>query len=319
MSKKNIPLPSNGASHHDEGGPSNRNRTSTSTSNAPHTSQFKKLLKPIVKNYINPLLVIIVIGTLIPFVLILIRAALRPGPLYCDEYSCPPGLEAIISDTAMLIIGLLLYAFFASLCILILLSSGSWMHRAFRNKVIVISALYSMFWSIIQLSAPAAHRMYIIPYHVANPMYFFTINQTSTTSASFDVTDFYSTFYEGKNIRVAVQVYEVPNSDVTPHTIDPWYDMIYSDNWGATTTVAPDVFIQRNVHNLENNNYYLWTVIPAQNGAGGAYPSTDFLFPIDVGDPMWVDIYNGTLVDTRTSVDVRGYVVCKWEETTGCL
>lgn len=54
-------------------------------------------------------------------------------------------------------------------------------------------------------------------------------------------------------------------------------------------------------------------------GGGGAYPSTDFLHSIDIDDALWQDTYNGTVTDTRTSVDMRGYVVCKWEETIGCL
>jgi len=279
-------------------------------------SLFKRKLRFLIKNYITIILYVIIIGPIIPFVCILVRSALRPGLLYCTPTRCPGDLQSVVPDLAMLLIGLVLYVLFSAGCLLILLSSGSWMHNAFRNKVYAIASLYIMFWSVIQLVAPAAQRAYVVPYSVIEN-YSFTIAQTSEKSANFSAAEFYSIYYRNEDMHVALRVYAVDNRDVTPHNLDPSNILVYSDNWADTSEVRPGDIIGRSVDNLQNNTLYIWLLFPAKKGGKGAYLSNSFLAAID-NDGILHNIYNGNLINSKTYVDLRGYIVCLWDENLGC-
>lgn len=292
----------------------NTNPTERRPKEPPHQSAIKLKYKYVIQHYTNILLLLIIICTLVPFVIILVRSALRPGLHYCElDTNCPSyDLTVILSDGGTLAFGISVYVVFATLAVLVLLSSGSWNPHSYRNKVICLFALFLMFWSVIQFSATFAHRGYVIPYSVLQP-YSIQIGFIGSGTAQVEVIDFSSQFYDGKHAML--EVLKVHNSGDTPHSISPTSKVIYSDSWSDVSTVEPNFSRTQVVSNLENNKAYLFILRPAKKDGDDAvhagYRESIQKQQIPTG------VYSGAF-SHDTFVDLRAFQFCRWNQDSGC-
>jgi len=280
----------------------------------PQPSALKLKYKHLIQHYMGVLLALVVLVPLVPFFIILVRSALRPGLHYCDlDASCPSyDLTIILSDGGTLAFGISIYVVFATLAVLVLLSSGSWNPHAYRNKVICMFALFLMFWSVIQFSATFANRGYVIPYSVLQP-YSIQIGFAGQGTAQVAITNFSSQIYDGK--QAMLEVVKVHNSGDTPHSISPTSKVIYSDKWSDVAVVEPGFSRTQIVPNLENNKAYLFILRPAKkegdDAAHAGYRESIQKQEIPAG------AYSGSF-SHETFVDLRAFQFCFWQQDTGC-
>jgi len=119
----------------------------------------------IIRKYAEKVILQLFLIPVIPFIYVLIQSILLPGPVYCDDNSCPERKNPYIPDAALLPIVLVLYSYCVLLAVLILSGSGSWMKDAVKYKLIAFITLFLLIGSVFQLVPPAAYRGYVLTYY----------------------------------------------------------------------------------------------------------------------------------------------------------
>jgi len=111
-----------------------------------------------------------------------------------------------------------------------------------------------------------------------------------------------------------VLVYKASGTESNLDDLSPLSAIIFKDsNYNKDTThLMEGSNITRTVGNLENGDWYMWTVVPAHEAVNkGAYPGT-FVKRVE----------NVTLIDGQNLenpyIDLRGYFLCKWNQNQGC-
>jgi len=274
----------------------------------------KEKHKLLIQHYMPLLLVLVTVLPLVPFVIILVRSILRPGLHYCElDPSCPSvDLTIIFSDAGSLAFGIVLYFVFSCITFLILFSSGSWNSHAFRNKLVCMFSIYFMFWSIIQFSATAANRGYVIPYSVVQN-YSIQIQAVGSGAAVVNISNFYSQFYGGRHAML--EVVKVHHPSDTPQSISPTSKVIYSDHWRDATEVIPDYARTQTVDQLENEKAYLFIFRPAKKVGNSAVHAGYRASISQLHIPP--EQYSGTFPHDLF-LDLRAFQFCFWEQDVGC-
>jgi hypothetical protein len=234
-----------------------------------------------------------------------VRSILRPGLYYCDSIpSCSTvDLTVILSDGGAIAFGVVIYFIIAIVAGLILSGSGAWSPHSFRNKVVCLFSLTAIFWSIVQLSATAAQRGYVIPYSSVQE-YNFTISLVNST-AVLDIDNIYSSYYDNLNSMIEIVQAQHPSS--TPQSNPPAAHVLYSDNWDEAYKVTPGFSRMKEIQNLEQNQGYLFILRPAKKAGDKAVHAKDRVE------------YSPETNKSRIYVDLRAFRYCKWDKDIGCI
>jgi len=255
----------------------------------------------------------VVLVSLIPLLFVLVQAIVWPGYIYCTEKSCPATTSPQTPDSATIPIVATLYVYCFVLSSFIVLSSGAWMKYAFRNKLIVITTVFFMVCSVILMVAPATSRGYVFPYY-SFQKYNFTIVPTGPNSAKAMVSNIYSSYLDGRN--VLLQVRSISSNTKELQNVSPLSPIIYADSsYEDTNTINSNTtLISTEVTNLQQDNWYLWTMIPATNAVGNAAIGN---YISSVSSPIFIE-GNNNVQYQGSFLDLRCFQVCQWNTVNGC-
>jgi len=267
-----------------------------------------------IKSHNEKILLQIVLFPIIPFVFVLVQAILWPGYIFCQDNGCPDSYTPSVPDVATIPIVLCIYTYCTILSLAIAFSSGAWMRYAFRNKLTVITVVFLMVCSCFQMIAPVSYRGFVIPYYSVQP-YKFQIIQNTSNSATLQVSNIWSQYLDQRNVLVEVR--QMNGNVQNLQLLSPLSEVIFhDDSFSDTTVIQQGVTINRVISDLEQDKWYIWTVIPAYSGAGTAAVGTYIQFASSL------DIANNntttTQMYTNTYLDLRAFKTCKWDNNNGC-
>jgi len=185
------------------------------------------------------------------------------------------------------------------------------MWNAFGKKVAVIAVLFLISCSVCIMIAPATSRGYVVPYYNVQP-YNFTITKTGENSANVVVSNIFSPYLTGRNVLMEVR--QISSNVEDLQSVSPLSKIIYSDgSFSSTTTIDMNTTITRSVSNLQQDQWYLWNVIPAYNAVGIAAVGS-YISPIS---SVFIQGQNGDSYQ-GSYLDLRSFKVCQWDTTSGC-
>jgi hypothetical protein len=279
--------------------------------------KYIKWRKKFILKHNNKVVFQVILFFLIPFIWVLIQTILYPGKYYCNNNqvkNCTNNRnESPVPDVAMIPIALIFYAYCIILGFMIIFSSGSWMENAFIKKLLMIGIIFLICLSIIQVIASAVYRGYVVPYSGVH-QYNITIIRKNNTCATFLTVNLWSNQYPtGENVMVQVQ--QMPSYVSNIREVSPFSRTIYSDSsYSNDNIVVPNVTIKRLITSLQDAKWYIWEILPARKGINGSpYPGNYLYKP---ANGIVETIYGTNL--TNTEIDLRAYIICQWNEQTGC-
>eukprot|EP01118_Nematostelium_gracile_P018104 TRINITY_DN792_c0_g1_i1.p1 TRINITY_DN792_c0_g1~~TRINITY_DN792_c0_g1_i1.p1 ORF type:complete len:280 (-),score=42.32 TRINITY_DN792_c0_g1_i1:86-925(-) len=264
-----------------------------------------------VKQFNGNLYYQIVIVPIIPFIFVLVQAIIWPGYVFCNDTSCPRRKGPQVPDAVTISVVSVIYTYIAILCMIILLSSGSWMKRAFRNKVASISGLILMACSVCLMVAPAVYRGYVLSYRSVQP-YMFNVTRESATKATVNVYNLWNQHLLDEQY-VLMEVRRVSSNTRDIVDIHPLPEPIFKDHhFSEASKVQPFGNVSRSISGLEDDGYYLFVIIPAHEAVGRASVGSYIKHVSSITVPLHQKTYNSIYID------VRAYSICQWDSEVGC-
>jgi len=275
-------------------------------------STIKSWRESFIKDHNKLILLQVILIPVVPFLFVLIQAIIWPGFIYCEETSCPSSYNPSVPDSATIPIVLVLYTYCSCLSIAITTSSGAWMQHAFWNKLITIAILIVMTFSICLLISPAAYRGFVIPYHSVQN-YQFNVSRTGDSTATVVVENLWSDYIDGRSFLMEVR--EINSGIQDLQQVSPLSQCIFCDSYFSDTTLLErNTSVTRYVTNLQNNQWYVWILIPAYNAVGNAAVGTY----LSLQSSITTRNGNITNIYLDAYLDLRSFKICQWDQDMGC-
>ncbi|KAJ5070707.1 hypothetical protein M0811_01687 [Anaeramoeba ignava] len=272
----------------------------------------KTKINSLVKNYADGLTISCGILACFIFAFVFFQSIFFPGKVYCNDYSCPNKLNPKVNRILVIVISCIFDVFVILIGIPILNSPGHALKNAKRTKGVFILIFGLIPFSFFQSIFPEIEKGYVATYYSAHN-YSVEITLKTGSSAEVNFTNIFSEYTS--SMTGMVVVYEATGDEVGIYDLSPVAHQVYRDkkkdsSFEITSSVTS---ISREISNLEDSKYYMWTIIPAKIISDKTYPA----------DRPWtstkysINFASGYNV-SDAFVDRRIYRLCKWSSYNGC-
>jgi len=150
----------------------------------------------------------------------------------------------------------------------------------------------------------------VIPYYGVQ-QYNFEITKTGETTATMAVSNLFSPYIDGRSLLVEVR--QINSNVQNLQSISPLSQVIFRDySFDTTVMIQQGINVTKDVSNLQQDQWYSWTLIPAYNAVGNAAVGSYILSAPSIIIQNNITFYNSFL-------DLRAFKICKWNKDDGCV